>query len=95
MKDEDFKGILEGIEDATVFIRGDKKRARIVVGPDIKALRARTKLSQAKFARAYHLPIGTVKDWEQGRRQPDAPARALLTIIEKDPDGAAKALAEA
>jgi putative transcriptional regulator len=95
MKDEDFKGILEGIDDAAAFIGGKKKRANIVAGPDLKALRARANMTQAKFARAYHLPIGTVKDWEQGRRQPDAPARALLTIIEKDPDGVAKALADA
>lgn len=93
MKSEDFKGILEGIADAAAFVRGDRTRARVVAGPDVKAIRARAKMSQAQFARAYHLPIGTVKDWEQARRQPDAPARALLTAIERNPEEVMKLLA--
>ncbi|WP_417613103.1 helix-turn-helix domain-containing protein [Parasphingorhabdus sp.] len=92
MKDDDFSGIMEGIEDATAFVQGEQARARVVAGPDIKALRKRIKMTQAKFAKTYHLPLGTVKDWEQGRRQPDAPARALLTVIEDDPEAVQKAL---
>ena len=92
MKDEDFNGLMEGIEDATAFVQGEQARARVVAGPDIKALRKRVKMTQAKFAKTYHLPLGTVKDWEQGRRQPDAPARALLTVIEDDPEAVQKAL---
>ena len=93
MKDEDFNGIMEGIEDATAFVQGKHSRAHVVAGPDIKALRKRIKMTQAMFAKTYCLPLGTVKDWEQGRRQPDAPARALLAVIEKNPEAVKKALA--
>ena len=91
----DFESMKRGLAQAKAFIEGDREGFVVHEPVDIKAIRARARMSQAKFARAYHLPIGTVKDWEQGRRQPDAPARALLTIIEKDPDGAAKAVAKA
>ena len=93
MKDEDFTGIMEGIEDATAFIQGKNSRARVVAGPDIKALRKRVKMTQAVFAKTFRLPLGTVKDWEQGRRQPDAPARALLAVIEENPEAVQRALA--
>ncbi len=93
MKDQDFNGIMEGIGDATAFVQGKRARANVVAGPDIKALRKRIKMTQARFAKTYRLPLGTVKDWEQGRRQPDAPARVLLTVIESDPEAVEKALA--
>jgi len=41
----------------------------------------------------FGLPLGTLRDWEQGRKQPDAPARALLRIIEREPEAARRALA--
>jgi len=56
------------------------KRARIVSG-----------LSQAEFARVYGLPIGTIRDWEQGRSHPDAAGVAYLTAIVHDPEAVAKA----
>lgn len=51
----------------------------------VKVLRQRLGLTQAEFARAFHLPITTLRDWEQHRSVPDAPARALLLAIERDP----------
>lgn len=59
---------------------------------DVKAIRAATKKTQQAFASTYHLPIGTVRDWEQGRRQPDAPARVLLSMIKTDPTAVEKLL---
>ena len=56
-------------------------------------VRRRLKLTQAGFAGRFAIPLGTLRDWEQGRRQPDAPALALLRIIERDPEAAARALA--
>ncbi|MBO9498615.1 MAG: helix-turn-helix domain-containing protein [Novosphingobium sp.] len=88
MKDEDFKGIMAGLEDAIAFVKGDASRGRIVAGPDVKAIRAKTKLSQAKFAEKLRLPVATVRDWEQHRRSPDAPARTLLGMVDADPKGA-------
>lgn len=51
----------------------------------VKALRQRLGMTQSEFAEAYSLPIGTLRDWEQRRTSPDAPARALLRAIERDP----------
>ena len=51
----------------------------------VKALRQRLGMTQTEFAHAFHLPITTLRDWEQRRSVPDAPARALLLAIERDP----------
>ncbi len=51
----------------------------------VKALRERMGLTQREFATAFHLPLTTLRDWEQRRSIPDAPARALLLAIERDP----------
>jgi len=88
MKDEDFQGIMAGLEDAIAFAKGDASRGRIAAGPDVKAIRAKTKLSQAKFAATLRVPVATVRDWEQHRRMPDAPARTLLGMVDADPKAA-------
>jgi putative transcriptional regulator len=51
----------------------------------VKALRERLGMTQAEFAEAFHLPLTTLRDWEQRRSTPDAPARALLLAIERGP----------
>jgi putative transcriptional regulator len=61
--------------------------------PDLKRLRERLGLTQEEFARTYRLPLGTQRDWEQGRKMPDAPARAPLQVIEREPEAARRALA--
>src|SRR5690349_1376470 len=66
-------------------------RARRV--PTVRALRKKLKLTQEQFAARFHLPLGTVRDWEQGAHRPDKAAQVLLTVIEKDPDAVARALA--
>jgi putative transcriptional regulator len=62
--------------------------------PRVKALRQRLDMTQAQFAAAFHLPITTLRDWEQHRSTPDAPARALLLAIERDPEMMRRLLAE-
>jgi putative transcriptional regulator len=52
---------------------------------DVRALRRRLGMSQERFARSFHLSVGTVRDWEQGRSMPDRPARVLLKLIERNP----------
>lgn len=66
--------------------------ARMRRAPDIKSLRARLGMTQEQFATAYRLPLGTVRDWEQGRTRPDAPAMALLAVIDREPEAARRAL---
>ena len=57
-----------------------------------RSVRKRLGLSQAEFAARYHVPIGTLRDWEQNRKQPDAPALAYLHVIAREPDMVARAL---
>ncbi len=51
----------------------------------VKIMRQRLGITQVEFAQAFHLPVNTLRDWEQNRSTPDAPARALLLAIERDP----------
>ena len=58
-----------------------------------RAVRQRLGLSQADFAARFHVPVGTLRDWEQNRRKPDAPALAYLRVIAREPEMVAQALA--
>ena len=49
-------------------------------------------LTQEEFAARYHIPLGTLRDWEQGRAEPDQATRAYLTVIARDPEGVQRAL---
>ena len=62
--------------------------------PRVKAVRLRLGMTQAEFAEAFHLPLTTLRDWEQHRSVPDAPARALLLAIERDPEVMRRLLAD-
>ena len=61
--------------------------------PRTKTLRRAMALTQEEFAVRYHIPLGTLRDWEQGRCEPDQPARAYLAVIAHDPEGVGRALA--
>jgi putative transcriptional regulator len=61
--------------------------------PRAKALRRALGLTQEEFATRYHIPVGTLRDWEQGRSEPDQPARAYLAVIAGDPEGVCRTLA--
>jgi putative transcriptional regulator len=60
--------------------------------PRTKTLRRALHLTQEEFATRYRIPLGTLRDWEQGRCEPDQPARAYLTVIAHDPEGVQRAL---
>lgn len=87
-----FDKIAAGLTDAVAYAGGDASRGRVAAPLDVKAIRKAAGKSQEAFADTYHLPIGTVRDWEQKRRAPDAPARALLTAIQADPAAMARLL---
>ncbi len=61
----------------------------------VRTVRKRLGLSQTQFAARFHLPVGTLRDWEQNRRQPDAPALAYLRVIAREPEVVARALESA
>ncbi|TAL02120.1 MAG: helix-turn-helix domain-containing protein [Rhodospirillaceae bacterium] len=75
-------------------LRGKAKggRTTIVLVPDVKAIRKKLKVSQAEFARRFHLNTRTVQQWEQGRAVPDQPARVLLTVIDQSPQTVERAV---
>lgn len=60
--------------------------------PRARSLRRALRLTQEEFAERYRIPVGTLRDWEQGRTEPDAPARAYLHVIACDPEGIMRAL---
>jgi putative transcriptional regulator len=60
--------------------------------PQAKLIRRALHLTQEAFAARFHIPLGTLRDWEQGRSEPDRPARAYLTVIARDPEGVERAL---
>jgi putative transcriptional regulator len=69
---------------------GELRTARRM--PRVKTLRRARSLSQQEFAVRYRIPLGTLRDWEQGRTEPDQPARAYLTVIAQDPEAVRRAL---
>ena len=76
--------------DARPFTPNELAKAKRV--PRIKTLRRALRLTQEEFAARYRIPLGTLRDWEQGRSEPDQPARAYLTVIASDPEGVRRAL---
>ena len=65
---------------------------RVPVRIDVHKIRLRTGLSQADFAERFGFAVATLRDWEQGRRQPDRSARLLLRVIEIEPKAVLRAL---
>lgn len=60
--------------------------------PNVRSLRERMKLTQEEFAKRFGLPLGTVRDWEQGAHRPDRAAQVLLKVIATNPDAVVRAL---
>ena len=91
------KDLVQGLTEAVAFARSDKAGARVhvVEVPDVRAIRRRLHMSQHEFADAFHIPLATLKNWEQGRRVPDAPATAYLLVIARQPKAIREALQEA
>jgi putative transcriptional regulator len=69
-----------------------ERMARMRRIPRTKSLRRALGLSQEEFATRYHIPVSTLRDWEQGRFEPDAAARAYLTVIAREPEIVRRAL---
>jgi putative transcriptional regulator len=89
------KELIESLTEACEHAEGKRSedRVHVVDVPDVRAIRRQLRMSQQEFARVYRIPLPTLKNWEQGRRQPDAPAAAYLQVIAKRPREAREALA--
>jgi putative transcriptional regulator len=76
--------------DARPLTRADLKRMKRT--PQAKIIRRALGMTQEEFAARYRIPLGTLRDWEQGRAIPDQPARAYLTVIARSPREVRQAL---
>ena len=72
----------------------DADRARMKRRPRAYIVRRALRMTQEEFAEAYRIPIGTLRDWEQGRTEPDQANRAYLKVIAADPEFVRRALAQ-
>lgn len=76
--------------DARPMTEEELRTARRI--PRVKTMRRALGITQEEFATRYHVPLGTLRDWEQGRTEPDQPTRAYLAVIAHDPEGVRRAL---
>jgi putative transcriptional regulator len=82
------KDLVESMRQAAQHAEGGTvrgMRATIVELPDVRAIRQKLHMSQQRFAETYRIPLPTLKNWEQGRHSPDAPAAAYLQAIARQP----------
>lgn len=89
-----FDKIAAGLEDAIAFTEGRASKARLIKPVDIKAVRERLGKTQGQFSEDFKLPLGTVRDWEQHRREPDTGSKVYLSMIDADPAAVQKILAK-
>ncbi len=86
--------LVQGLKEAAAFAEGDVSGARVhaIEVLDVRAIRQQLHMSQQRFAETYRIPLPTLKNWEQGRRAPDAPAVAYLQVISRQPQVIKEAL---
>jgi putative transcriptional regulator len=94
MKKVLFHGLLKSIREARDIADGKNKPSRrfTVTPVNIKTLRKKLNYSQAQFADIIGIPIATLRNWEQGRTNPEGPARVLMTALKNNPSSVIKAI---
>jgi putative transcriptional regulator len=94
MNDKDFDELLASVQEMDEIAKGktDASRSFKFQEPEVKAIRERVGLSQTRFAGLIGVSKRTLENWEQGRRHPTGPARALLRLLDKDPEYALRTL---
>ena len=82
-----FEQMMDGLNDVEAFLAGEQEgfKAHVPQEVDVKAIRNRLGMTQAKFSDTFGFSLDAIKHWEGGRRTPEAPARTLLTVIDKNP----------
>lgn len=96
MRKHDFENLVESVRQAGRIHRGEAAAQRVIefAPVDVKAVRRRLHKSQSEFARMIGVSVSTLQNWEQGRRRPEGPARALLRVAAANPQAVAAALAD-
>jgi len=90
-----FAELLESVTQMGEIDRGERAASRefVVDDVDVKLIRKATGLSQTRFAEVVAVPVGTLRNWEQGRRAPTGPAKVLLRVIERHPEAVLESVA--
>lgn len=88
MKKELFEELLQSVHEGGEILRGEREPSRSFhfEEPDVRSLREKHGLSQTKFATLMGISVGTLRNWEQGRRKPEGSARVLLHVVAKHPE---------
>src|SRR6266849_733888 len=86
--------MMDGLNDVEAFLAGEQEgfKAHVPHEVDVKAIRNRLGMTQARFSDTFGFSLDAIKHWEGGRRTPEAPARTLLTVIDKNPAAVITAL---
>lgn len=94
MNEQDFNALLGSVQEMEKISKGKLEAAKIrhFTEPEVKAIREKVGLSQTNFAGLIGVSKRTLENWEQGRRNPTGPARALLRLLDKDPEYALRTL---
>ena len=103
MKRDEFQNLLLSVKQMKKIMRGEIKPSRTITYSaaqverlrtpvEIKSIRAKMKLSQHEFAAMIGVSVDTLQNWEQGRRRPNGPARALLNVARQNPTAVLQAL---
>ena len=89
-----FKDLMQGLDEAEAFLAGKTAGYKIHVpeNVDVKKIRKRLKMTQARFSDTFGFSLDAVKHWEGGRRTPESAARAFLTVIDRNPYAVLNAL---
>ena len=96
MPPDDFEGLIAGLRDVAAYRRGAREGfvTHVPAAVDVRAIRRQRGQTQDGFARTYGFSIAAVRDWEQGRRQPERSARILLAMVTHAPEAVERVMRE-
>ncbi len=94
MSGKAFSKVLRGLEESKAYLDGERDGYKVTVPPtvDVKSIRKGLRMTQAAFSDSFGFSLDAVKHWEGGRRTPEVPARAYLTVIQRNPEAVLEAL---
>ena len=89
-----FDELMTGLDEVEAFLAGARKGFKVHVPDevDVKSIRNKLNMTQSRFSETFGFSLDAIKHWEGGRRTPEAPARTLLTVIDKNPAAVITAL---
>src|ERR1017187_7255475 len=89
-----FKELMTGLDEVEAFLAGEQKGFKVHVPDevDVKSIRSKLGMTQSRFSDTFGFSLDAIKHWEGGRRTPEAPARTLLTVIDRNPTAVLTAL---